>query len=128
MTLTNERGATAAIDAIGGSSGNELALCVQPHGNFITIGLLSGEQVNWKVIVNQMKVKANLFHLRHWNKSVSIAKWQETFQHLIMLIIKKKLELMKADKTYDLIEIKKAMSTVESSSKKNNGKIFLTSY
>ncbi|HLR42714.1 MAG TPA: zinc-dependent alcohol dehydrogenase family protein [Pseudogracilibacillus sp.] len=128
MTLTNGRGATAAIDSVGGSSGNELALCVQPNGNFLTIGLLSGEQVNWKEIVNQMKVKANLFHLRNWNKSVSIAKWQETFQHLIMLIVKKKLQLMKVDTTYDLMDIKKAISVVESSSKGNKGKIFLTSY
>jgi len=127
-TLTNGKGADAAIDSVGGLAGNDLAFCVQPNGNFLTIGLLSGEQVNWKEIVNKAKVKANLFHLRNWNKTVSIAKWQETFQHLIMLIIEKKLQLMKVDTSYDLMDIKKAVDVVESPSKRNKGKIFITSY
>lgn len=127
MALTNGKGADAAIDSVGGVSGNELAFCVQPNGNFLTIGLLSGEQVNWKEITNKAKVKANLFHLRNWNKTVSIAKWQETFQHLIILIVEKKLQLMRVGTTYDLMDIKKAVDVVESS-KGNKGKIFITSY
>src|SRR5699024_9484779 len=95
------------------------------NGNFLTIGLLSGEQVNWKEITNKAKVKANLFHLRNWNKTVSISKWQETFQHLIMLIVEKKLQLMRVGTTYDLMDIKKAVDVVESS-KGNKGKIFIT--
>lgn len=47
MELTSGIGADAAIDSIGGSSGNDLAFCVHPNGNFLTIGLLSGIQVNW---------------------------------------------------------------------------------
>ena len=62
----------AAIDSVGGSSGNDLAFCVHPNGNFITIGLLSGIQVNWADIVNKAKVNANIFHLRNWNKNVSV--------------------------------------------------------
>src|SRR5699024_5154832 len=45
---TNGRGANAAIDSIGGVQGTALAQCVQPNGDFLTIGLLSGEQINWR--------------------------------------------------------------------------------
>lgn len=34
MTLTNGRGADAAIDSIGGPDGNELAFSLRPNGHF----------------------------------------------------------------------------------------------
>ncbi|WP_313798919.1 zinc-dependent alcohol dehydrogenase family protein [Cytobacillus sp.] len=126
MELTNGEGADAAIDSVGGSSGNELAFCVHPNGNFLTIGLLSGIQVNWADIVNKAKVNANMFHLRNWNKDVSADKWQETFHRLIRLIQDKQLSLMRKDSHYDLSNIKKAIAAVESS-KTAKGKVFLTS-
>jgi len=125
MELTNEIGADAAIDSIGGSSGNELAFCVHPNGNFLTIGLLSGIQVNWADIVNKAKVNANMFHLRNWNKDVSVNKWQGTFSRLIRLIVERKLQLMIVDSKYDLLNIKTAINVVES--KETKGKVFLTS-
>jgi len=127
MALTNGMGADAAIDSIGGKDGNDLAFSVLQNGNFLTIGLLSGVQVNWAAIVNQAKLNANMFHLRHWNKSVSASKWQETFQHLIRLIDDGKLRFMMVDSHYDLMNVKEAIDAVEST-KKKNGKIFLTSY
>ena len=126
MELTNGMGADAAIDSVGGSSGNDLAFSVHPNGNFITIGLLSGKQVNWADIVNKAKVNANIFHLRNWNKNVSADKWQETFNHLIRLVADKKLRLMMVDSRYDLSDVKKAVDVVESS-KITKGKVFLTS-
>src|SRR5699024_6854187 len=36
MELTNGIGANAAIDSVGGPSGNELAFCIQPNGHFLT--------------------------------------------------------------------------------------------
>ncbi|MFJ7667554.1 zinc-dependent alcohol dehydrogenase family protein [Lysinibacillus sp. NPDC097195] len=129
MALTNGMGADAAIDSIGGPDGNDLAFSVHPNGQFLTIGLLSGIQVNWTSIVNEAKVKANMFHLRHWNKSVSTSKWQETFYHLMRLIKDKKLQFMMVDSHYDLFNIKEAIDAVESdSTKKRHGKVFLTSY
>lgn len=126
MELTNGMGADAAVDSVGGSSGNELAYCVHPNGNFLTIGLLSGIQVNWADIINKAKVNANMFHLRNWNKNVSTDKWQETFNNLITLINDNQLRLMKMDSHYDLLKVKEAVSVVESS-KKGKGKVFLTS-
>ena len=127
MELTNGMGADAAIDSIGGSDGNELAFSVRPNGQFLTIGLLSGVQVNWANIANQAKVNANMFHLRNWNKHVSTEKWQGTFSHLINLINDKKLHLMPVDSQYDLADINRAVEAIEAS-KKTNGKMFLTSY
>ena len=126
MELTNGVGADAAIDSVGGSSGNDLAFSVHPNGDFITIGLLSGIQVNWADIVNKAKVNANIFHLRNWNKNVSADKWQETFNHLIRLVADKKIRLMMVDSKYDLSDVKKAIDVVESS-KVTKGKVFLTS-
>lgn len=127
MELTNGIGTDAAVDSVGGSDGNELAFSVRPNGNFLTIGLLSGVQVNWTDIVNKAKVNANIFHLRNWNKIVTSNKWQETFHHLIKLIDNKKLRLRIVDSQYDLSNVKKAVEVVEFS-KITKGKVFLTSY
>lgn len=126
MELTNGIGADAAIDSIGGPDGNELAFSLRPNGNFLTIGLLSGIQVNWAEIVNKAKVNANIFHLRHWNKDVSAYKWQETFLHLIRLVEDKKLRFMTVHSTYDLVDVKNAVDVVQSA-EKTKGKVFLTS-
>nr|WP_110926125.1 zinc-dependent alcohol dehydrogenase family protein [Bacillus massiliglaciei] len=126
MEITNGKGADAAIDSVGGSAGNDLAFCLRPHGHFLTIGLLSGIQVNWGEIINKAKVNANMFHLRNWNKSVPIDKWQETFRHLIRLAEEKKLRFKTADSQYGLLDIKAAIQAVESS-KEAKGKVFLTS-
>lgn len=126
MELTDGIGADAAIDSIGGQSGDELAFCVHPNGHFLAIGLLSGIQVNWAEMIKKAKVNANMFHLRNWNKHVSAEKWQETFNHLITLINAKKLRLMMVDSQYDLMNVKKAIEVVESS-KITKGKVFLTS-
>ncbi|WP_150284622.1 zinc-dependent alcohol dehydrogenase family protein [Rummeliibacillus sp. TYF-LIM-RU47] len=126
MELTNGLGADAAIDSIGGSSGNDLAFSVRPNGDFITIGLLSGEQVNWADIVKKAKVNANLFHLRNWNKDVSVDKWKDTFKLLISLIAENKLRLMEVDSTFDLLDVQKAIDIIETT-KISRGKVFLIS-
>lgn len=126
MELTNGMGADAAIDSVGGSAGTNLAFCVHPNGNFLTIGLLSGKQVNWTEIINKAKVNANMFHLRNWNARVSTDKWQETFSYLITLINDKRLSLMMVDSVYDLLDVEKAIHAVECA-KKTKGKVFLKS-
>ncbi|BAC12137.1 nuclear receptor binding factor 1 [Oceanobacillus iheyensis HTE831] len=127
MELTNGVGADAAIDSVGGNDGNELAFSVRPNGKFLTLGLLSGVQVNWAEIVKMEKVHANMFHLRHWNKNVSADIWQETFARLIRLIDREKLRLMTVHSKYELSDIQKAIDAVEFSNK-TKGKIFLTTY
>lgn len=126
MELTNGLGATSAIDSIGGTDGTELAFCVRPNGIFLTLGLLSGTPVDWQRISLQAKVNTKLFHLRYWNQQVSVQTWQETFHRLITLINDEKLTLMQKDSQYDLLQVKEAVLFAESS-KRNKGKIFLTS-
>ncbi|QDI91807.1 alcohol dehydrogenase [Salicibibacter halophilus] len=125
MNLTDGIGANAAIDSIGGSAGNDLAFCVRPEGTFLTLGLLSGIQVDWARISNETNVKAKLFHLRHWNKRVSASAWQKTFNDLITLVKDKKLRLMRPNSCYSLSEIQEAVRIVESS-EGNQGKVILT--
>ncbi|MBT2653212.1 zinc-dependent alcohol dehydrogenase family protein [Oceanobacillus sp. ISL-73] len=124
MDLTDGVGANAAIDSIGGTDGNHLAFCVRPEGTFLTLGLLSGVQVDWANIINNAKVNAKLFHLRHWNKRSSIDVWQETFNQLIALIQDKKLRLMRPGSFYSLTEIWDAVHNVETMGA-NQGKVFL---
>lgn len=123
MELTNGRGATAAIDSVGGTAGSDLAFCVRPNGTLVTIGLLSGTPVHWGEISSRTQVNIRLFHLRHWNQQVSVQTWQDTFSHVIALIMKQKLGLMMPYAHYDLLEVQKAVQMAESS--RNRGKIFL---
>ncbi|WP_341299829.1 zinc-dependent alcohol dehydrogenase family protein [Lysinibacillus sp. FSL H8-0500] len=127
MALTNGRGAEAAIDSIGGEAGTELAFCVKPSGNFLAIGLLSGVQVDWTSIVNEARVQANLFHLRHWQRQTSVEQWQQTMQQLINLVQCGLLTMMKVNAHYPLLDIHKAIQAVETSDA-NKGKVFITSH
>ncbi|MUK90705.1 zinc-binding dehydrogenase [Ornithinibacillus sp. L9] len=124
MELTNGLGANAAIDSVGGAPGTNLAFSVHPNGVFLTIGLLSGIQVDWGAIANKAKVKANIFHLRHWNKNVSTKIWQDTFNHVITLINDKRLRLRSVYSQYDLSNVKEAVHVVESLNN-TKGKVIL---
>lgn len=125
MALTNGRGADAAIDSIGGDTGNQLAFCVKPGGNFLAIGLLSGVQVDWTNIVKEAKVQARMFHLRHWQLQSTTEKWQQFMQHLINLVHNRSLTMMNVNAYFPLLDIHKAIDAVESSHT-NKGKVFLT--
>ncbi|MEK5038497.1 zinc-dependent alcohol dehydrogenase family protein [Sporosarcina sp. FSL K6-3457] len=126
MDLTNGYGATAAIDSIGGSAGTALAFCVRANGIIVTIGLLSGEPINWADIMNHAKVHVKLFHLRYWNQCVSVETWQNTFHDIIQFIHNEKLRLMEPGFQFDLIDVKEAVRMADFS-KGNDGKVFLTS-
>ncbi len=125
MALTNGKGADAAIDSIGGDAGNQLAFCVKPGGNFLAIGLLSGVQVNWATIVNEAKVQARMFHLRHWQHQSTPEKWQQFMQRLINLVHNGVLAMMSVNTCFPLLDIHKAIDAVESAHI-NKGKVFLT--
>ncbi|OEH93849.1 zinc-dependent alcohol dehydrogenase family protein [Bacillus solimangrovi] len=126
MELTNGHGANAAIDSVGGKDGTELAFCVKPKGTLLTIGLLSGIPINWAVISEEAKVNVKLFHLRHWNKQVSVQTWQQTFERLITLIHENRLKLMNPDSHYELTEVHEALRRTEFF-QGNRGKVLLTS-
>ncbi|MFJ7755760.1 zinc-dependent alcohol dehydrogenase family protein [Peribacillus muralis] len=126
MEMTKGCGAKAAIDSVGGIAGSELASCVQPNGILLTIGLLSGQSVNWAKISQLTKVQVNMFHLRHWNKQASVRTWQETFNLLMGFIDDKSLKLMLPRSHYDLRDVQEAI-TVAETPVSTGGKIFLSS-
>ncbi|KWW21819.1 MULTISPECIES: zinc-dependent alcohol dehydrogenase family protein [Peribacillus] len=126
MEWTSGRGANAAIDSVGGNAGSELAFCVQPTGILLTIGLLSGQSVNWAKISKATKVHVQMFHLRHWNQRASVQTWHETFDRLLGFIADHSLKLMLPHSHYDLRDVQEAITVAETSSS-NRGKVFLSS-
>lgn len=121
MDKTNGKGADAAVDSLGGSAGSDLAACLRSQGQFLSIGLWSGQQMDWGAFAD--KVKMNIFHLRHWNKRVSQEKWQGTFQQIFRLVEKKELLLGIEKANYDLADIKQALDTLADGRK---GKVILS--
>lgn len=126
MEWTNGRGANAAIDSVGGIDGSELAFCVRPNGILLTIGLLSGQSVNWAEISQRTKVNVKMFHLRHWNQQASVQTWHETFNLLMGFIADERLMFMKPDSYYGLQDVQEAIRITETPVG-NRGKIFLSS-
>lgn len=124
MELTNGMGAHAAIDSVGGLAGTELAFSVRPGGHFLTIGLLSGQPVDWTKIQREDRVNVKLFHLRHWNQRVSVQAWQETFRLLIAMVVDGKIRLMEPKACYSLREVHEAVR-VAAASGGRGGKVFL---
>jgi NADPH:quinone reductase-like Zn-dependent oxidoreductase len=125
MEFTNGRGASAAIDSVGGTSGSELAFCMRPDAVLLSIGLLSGLPLHWAELASNSKVIVKQFHLRHWNQHVSVQTWQETFNNLKDLVMGKRLGILKPDSLYVLTDVLEAVRIAETS-RRNTGKIFLT--
>ncbi len=124
LELTNGKGAHAAIDSIGGAAGTALAFCVRPKGHFLTLGLLSGKQVDWARISRETQANVKLFHLRHWNQQVSVQVWHETFHQLISMIVNGSWRLMTPSASFRLQDVREAVQAAASAGGKS-GKILL---
>lgn len=124
LEITNAKGADAAIDSVGGKEGTELAWALRAKGVFMTLGLLSNEQVDWDKIYKCSSVNVALFHLRHWNKKAYGEEWQAVFKQLKEMIINNELNLNFIDSTYQLSNIRNAIQYIESPDKRS-GKVFL---
>ena len=109
MALTNGQGVFAAVDSVGGNAGTELARCVKEKGYFRTIGLLSGQQVDWPYICSQLPISAEVFHLRHTLASSSQEDWQSYFNDLFNLMLSGQLMLAKPAAIYPIEDYKKAL-------------------
>ncbi|HEY2494045.1 MAG TPA: zinc-dependent alcohol dehydrogenase family protein [Paenibacillus sp.] len=124
LQLTEGRGATAAIDCIGGWDGIQLVGGVKSGGTVLCIGLLSGISVNWAEVTRNTGVNVRLFWLRQWVHNSSPQTWHEVFGNIIKLVKDGKLELMKVGARFDLSNFKYAIQAVESGI---HGKVLLTS-
>lgn len=123
MDITLNKGVNVSIDSVGGESGELLGKCTKKGGQYLSLGLLSGKQVNWKKISNEYKLNTQLFSLRIWNQKSSIEGWQYKFEELINLILNKKLKLMDINNKYDFKDYESALNGVLCSERK--GKITL---
>jgi len=125
MAYTGGKGADAAIDSVGGSDGTELAYCLRPGGELLSLGLLSGLPLDGMAIVRQTSVKPSLFHLRHWNKEVGEEAWQDNFRQLFTLVSSGRLTLMKPAASECLAHIQAAVRK-SITQQGNKGKVMLT--
>ncbi|TKI55292.1 zinc-dependent alcohol dehydrogenase family protein [Brevibacillus antibioticus] len=123
MSITNGQGAHASIDSIGGPDGFELAKSTRAGGIFLSLGLLSGVQVDWSTISKELGVIPQLFLLRHWNQRVSVSTWHETFEKVIELVQNGKLLLAEPGEKFALHDVKDAVQFAEN--RPCTGKIIL---
>ncbi|WP_405082363.1 zinc-dependent alcohol dehydrogenase family protein [Paenibacillus chitinolyticus] len=123
LSKTGGRGATAAVDSIGGPDGAALAGCVRAGGTVYSIGLLSGVPADWAAMSRLHRVNARPFWLRHWIRHASAADWIGTFEEIIELVRDGRLSLMKIAAGFGLDEVHAAVAAFESGVP---GKILLT--
>ncbi|ELY1861067.1 zinc-dependent alcohol dehydrogenase family protein [Serratia marcescens] len=117
-------GARAAIDCIGGEDGLQLARAVRTGGDFVALGLLGGRQLDWRRVVDELKLRASLFHLRKWNAQAAPAQWQTAFYQLFQLLRHGQLTLRPPAAIYPLYQYAAALQ--HAAQPGVNGKIFLT--
>ncbi|CAI2052884.1 Beta-ketoacyl-acyl-carrier-protein synthase I [Serratia ficaria] len=117
-------GARAAIDCVGGEQGLQLARAVRTGGDFVALGLLGGNQLEWRRIVDELKLRASLFHLRKWNAQADAVQWQTAFHQLFQLLRHGRLRLRPPAAIYPLHQYASALQ--HAAQPGVNGKIFFT--
>lgn len=124
MEVTDGRGATAAIDNIGGVEGEKLVKCVKSGGTVLSIGLLSGVSPLWHEATRGTQISARPYWLREWVRSASQEEWNMVFEQVIRLVQEKKLSMMTIGAKFELTEVRSAIEAVESGI---HGKVLLLS-
>ncbi|NOU91640.1 zinc-binding dehydrogenase [Paenibacillus sp. LMG 31456] len=123
LTITEGRGAAAAIDSVGGAEGEELAYSTCTGGTLISIGLLSGIPVHWGEVSRASQTAVQLFWLRNWVREASVGKWHETFGQLIDWVQQNRLRLSGISQRYELAQVKQAVFAAETPARQ--GKVLL---
>ncbi|MBI3311573.1 MAG: zinc-dependent alcohol dehydrogenase family protein [Serratia liquefaciens] len=116
--------ARAAIDCVGGEDGVHLARSVSTTGDFVALGLLGNQQVDWQYITHQLRLRTSLFHLRKWNAQATPVQWQAVFQQLFHLVRRGQLELRPPAAIYPLRHYRLALQ--HAADNQTQGKIFFT--
>ncbi|KAA8347031.1 zinc-dependent alcohol dehydrogenase family protein [Leuconostoc mesenteroides] len=110
MRITKNQGVNFAIDSIGGASGMNLAKSVKKNGNFVAVGLLSNQQVDWKFISENLCIQCGIFHLRHWMNSNSILEKSQEFNKLFSMVKNNMLQISTHAKIYPIDKFKFAIN------------------
>lgn len=124
MDATGGKGVDVSIDSVGGESGEWLAKCLKNNGRYLSLGLLSGIQVNWEKIYKDFGIRPDLFSLRRWNQHASTSKWHQKFTEIIDLILNENIKLPKISRKYRFKDFKNALHHTQIPG--NKGKVLLT--
>jgi NADPH:quinone reductase-like Zn-dependent oxidoreductase len=118
LKLSEGRGADYAIDLIGGQQGTELARSLAEQGQFLVLGLLSGQTVDWPYIHTQLNIKPGMFHLRMWNAKVSKNQWHKTLNYVIDMVKNKQLVLQEEGDIFAMDDFKLAIQARQGGERK----------
>lgn len=124
LSYTKGRKAFAALDAIGGKEGIDLAHCVQDGGSMLLYGLLSGEQhpQDTRTSLNS-RIKIKNYWLRNWVYTMPLNERIAIFSDMIDHFVRYSISLP-AGPIYDLDEIRNAVISSELSNR--IGKVLLS--
>lgn len=112
--LTSGEGATVGIDSIGGSDAEELMSCICPGGTVLSIGLLSGNSIDWMNVHKQYpSINVRPYWLRRWLQGASDAQWHSTFEYLFGLLKNNQLKIQRARGRYELHEYATAIEVAQ---------------
>ena len=125
MTITEGRGADAAVDCIGGTDGEQLVSCLGQSGMLISIGLISGITPLWHELTRGTQVQVKLFWLKHWVERCSQEEWTQVFNEVMTLIRAGQLVMADTSENYELMKVHQAVAAAEAGLK---GKILLRSW
>jgi NADPH:quinone reductase-like Zn-dependent oxidoreductase len=122
-TITKGKGASYALDAVGGATGSEALNALARNGKLLVYGLLSGEPipVDGRIIGRETIVQG--FWLTSWLRNATPAQTATVFGALLPMLSSKEAE-SPIEATYDLSDIITAVSHAMRPGR--NGKILLT--
>lgn len=122
--LIRQKRINAAIDCVGGAEGIALAHCLNSGSHFVAIGLLGGQQVDWQIIQQQLRLRASLFHLRRWLAATERTEQRRILQMLFQLVQQGELQLEAPGEIYPLRQF--ALAIRRSTAAERPGKIFFS--
>ena len=125
LALTEGIGATAALDAVGGTAGAAFARCIRQGGMLVHYGLLSGQPLaltNAQAQVQRLSMRA--FWLRAWVQRASAAQFHSAFEALLRLVASGHVVLPPVGALYDLSDVRKAVQAAVQPGRK--GKVVLS--
>lgn len=113
LDITNNRGVTAALDAVGGESGAALAKCVTPGGIMLHYGLLSAIPLPAEVFHSHLTgISVENFWLRETLLKIDSEERKKIFNEMIETFMKYNISLPVANR-FDMSNISQAVECAE---------------
>ncbi len=114
LELTDGRGVTAALDAVGGETGAELARCLTPQGILLQYGLLSGQPLALSTTeIRALGIQVRGYWLRQWVYNATAEQRQTAFTAVMDLMVQRRMVLTVAAH-YPFHAIRTAVQAAES--------------